>query len=381
MLQLRRPAPLVADSLLAAALLAIGLYETFTTSLEGSEPLRVFAIALVTLPVAVRRRFTFAAVLVSASGLVLEAATMDAMNSLAELLAGLILTYSLARYVRLERAMLAVPALVAGVGAHRLASPNGSGAADLLFDIAVVSGAWALGYAARARELRNVELERHATRLEADRARAADEAAAAERLRIAGELHDIVAHALGVVAVQAGAAEQVLDTDAERARATLGEIRATVREAVVEMRRLLGVLRAGEAERLTPQPSLAQLDELVERVRGTGLDVELVVEGPARPLPPGVELSAYRIVQEGLTNVVRHAGASRAAVAVRYGQDAVDVEVRDDGRGPSPNGHAGHGLVGVRERVALHGGRLDAGPLSTGGYGLRATLPLRSGVA
>jgi signal transduction histidine kinase len=302
------------------------------------------------------------------------------MNSLAELLAGLVMAYSAPRYLPLERAIRTVPAFVAGVGAHRLASP-GSGIADLLFDIAFVTGAWALGYAARAREQRNLELEGRTTRLEAEHARAADEAAAAERLRIAGELHDIVAHALGVVAVQAGAAEQVLDADPERARATLGEIRATVREAVVEMRRLLGVLRAGEAERLSPQPSLAQLGELVERIRGTGLDVELVVEGATRPLPPGVELSAYRIVQEGLTNVVRHAGATRADVAVRYGDDAVAVEVRDDGKGPSANGAGGHGLVGVRERVALHGGRLEAGALETGGYVLQATLPLHSGIA
>jgi signal transduction histidine kinase len=372
----RLASPRVVDALLAGALLAVGLYETFTTSLEGSEALRATAIALVTVPVAVRRTHTLAAVLVGVGGLVLEAATMDAMNSLAELLAGLVLAYSAPRYLSPERALLTIPAFVAGVGAHRLASP-GSGVADLLFDIAFVSGAWALGYAARRRELRNAELEEHAAELERRRARAADDAAAAERLRIAGELHDIVAHALGVVAVQAGAADQILERDAERARAMLAEIRATVREAVVEMRRLLGVLRAGEDERLTPQPSLAQLDDLVDRIRRTGLDVEVVVEGATRPLPPGVELSAYRIVQEGLTNVVRHAGASHASVALRYRADAVDVEVRDDGSGPAANGTSGHGLVGVRERVALHGGRLEAGRLDGGGYALCATLPLK----
>ena len=367
--------PLVVDSLLAAALVAIGVYETATTSLDGNEILRGVAIGLVTLPVAVRRTHTLAAVLVSMCGLVLEAATMDATNSLAELLAGLLLAFAAPRYLPLERAVLTIPAFVAGAGAHRLASP-GSGVADLLFDIAVVTGAWALGYAARRREERNDALERRAAELERQRAQAAAEAAAGERLRIAGELHDIVAHALGVVAVQAGAAEQVLEQDPDRARTTLAEIRATVREAVVEMRRLLGVLRSGEDERLSPQPSLAQLDELADRIRRTGLGVEVVVEGTARPLPPGVELSAYRIVQEGLTNVVRHAGASRASVAIRYHPDAVDVEVKDDGRGPSGNGSGGHGLVGVRERVALHGGRLEAGRPDDGGYVLRATLPL-----
>jgi signal transduction histidine kinase len=154
----------------------------------------------------------------------------------------------------------------------------------------------------------------------------------------------------------------------------------TVREAVVEMRRLLGVLRGGDDDRLSPQPSLAQLDELLTRIRKTGLTVGLVVEGTARPLAPGVELSAFRIVQEALTNVVRHADASRADVAVRYGDETVVVEVTDDGTGDGDD-TAGHGLIGVRERVALHGGRLDAGPRPDGGFCLHAVLPLRSGLA
>ena len=372
--------PLLVDSILAAVLLAIGLYEVLTTSLEGSEALRAFAIVLVTVPVAMRRRHTFAAAVVSLSGLILEGVTMDAMNSLAELLAGLLFAYSIPRYLPLERAVLTVPLLVAGVGTHRIASP-GSGVADLIFDVGFVTAAWALGYTARKREQRTLELERQTVLLEEQRSRVAAEAATAERLHIAGELHDIVAHALGVVAVQASAAEQVLASDPDRARATLGEIRATAREAVVEMRRLLGVLRAGEETSLTPQPSLAQLDDLVERVRRTGLAVDLVVEGTRRPLPPGVELSAYRIVQEALTNVVRHSGASQVVVTVRYALATVDVEVTDDGRGPDDDGDAGHGLIGVRERVALHDGRLEVGPRAAGGYGLHATLPLRSGVA
>ncbi len=372
--------PLLVDSLVAAALVAIGLYEVFTTDLEGSQPLRTLAMLLVTVPVAFRRRYTLAAALVSLSGLVLEGLTMDAMNSLAELLAGLLFAYSVPRYLTLERAVLTIPAFLAGVAVHRIASP-GSGAADVLFDVAAVTGAWTLGSAARRRELRTVDLERRTEHLEAQRAHDAAEAAMAERLRIAGELHDIVAHALGVVAVQASAAEQALDRDPERTRSTLGEIRATVREAVVEMRRLLGVLRAAETSSLTPQPSLENLAALVERVRGAGLEIELVIEGASRPLPPGVELSAYRIVQEGLTNVVRHAGATSASVAVRYGPDSVDVEVVDNGTGPTANGDAGHGLVGVRERVALHSGHLEVGARPDGGYGLRATLPLRSGTS
>lgn len=369
--------PVLADSLLAAALLAIGLYEVFTTSLEGAAALRTLAIVLVTAPVAVRRRYPLAGACISMSGLVLESSTMEAMNSLAELLAGLLFSYSIPRYLPLERALLGIPVLGVGVAAHRLASP-GSGIVDLLFDLAVVSVAWTLGYVARRRELRTVELEQETARLEEDRERAAVEAASAERLRIAGELHDIVAHALGVIAVQAGAAQQVLPQEPDTTGRILAEIRATARESVVEMRRLLGVLRAGEESKLTPQPSLAQLDGLVERVRNTGLEVELVVEGSPRPLPPGVELSAYRIAQEGLTNVVRHAHASEARLSVRYGRDAVEVEIVDDGSGPSGNGNPGHGLVGVRERVALHGGTLHLGPRAGGGFELNARLPLAS---
>jgi signal transduction histidine kinase len=304
---------------------------------------------------------------------------MNALNSLAELLAGLLFAYSVPRYLPLERAVLGVPLLAIGIGVHRIASP-GSEAVDFIFDAAVVTAAWALGRAARRREERAEDLERRAAQLEREHAEAAREAAVAERLRIARELHDIVAHALGVVAVQAGAAEQVLASDPDRARATLGEIRSIAREAVVEMRRLLGVLRAAEHAELSPQPSLARLDELVEPVRNAGLDVDVRIEGTPRPLPPGVELSAFRILQEALTNVLKHARASRAEVVIRYERDALDLEVRDDGSGSS-EGDPGHGLVGVRERVALHHGLLEAGPRTDGGFGLHAVLPLGSGIA
>jgi signal transduction histidine kinase len=353
------------------------VYEVATTEVAGDAALRAVAIALVTLPVAVRRRYPLAGAVVSMSGLVLEALTMDAMNSLAELLAGLMLAYAIPRYLPLERALLGIPLLMIGIAAHRVASP-GSEIVDLLFDVAVVSAAWALGYAARRREDRNADLERRAALFEAERARAAREAAVEERLRIARELHDIVAHGLGVIAVKAGATEQLLSRDPDGARESLAEIRATVREAVVEMRRMLGLLRAGEASALAPQPSLAEVGDLVDRFRETGLDVGVLVEGRSRPLSASVELSAFRIIQEALTNVVKHAKASRAQVVITYGPGSLDVDVADNGTGQAGD-PGGHGLVGVGERVALHGGRFEAGPRAGGGFGLHAVLPVDAG--
>jgi signal transduction histidine kinase len=176
--------------------------------------------------------------------------------------------------------------------------------------------------------------------------------------------------------VQAGAAEAVLESDPESARATVGSIRRTARESVTEMRRVLGLLRAGEADGREPQPTLDGLDGLVERFRASGVDVSLVVEGRRRTLAPGLELSAYRIVQEALTNVTRHAQAQRAEVRIDYGPRALTLEVRDDGRGLQPGTSPGHGLVGVRERVALLGGTFEAGSSPSGGYRLQAELPV-----
>jgi signal transduction histidine kinase len=182
-----------------------------------------------------------------------------------------------------------------------------------------------------------------------------------------------------VMVVQAEAAEEMLDTDPERARRPLAAVQDTGRSALSELRRMLGVLRelADEGPALAPQPGLAALDVLVEQVTAAGLPVSVRVEGEPRPLPPGIDLSAYRIVQEGLTNALRHAGPARAEVVVRYGDRELELQVSDDGRGAATaNGGAGHGLVGMRERVAVYGGRLDAGPRPEGGFAIAARLPL-----
>jgi signal transduction histidine kinase len=227
------------------------------------------------------------------------------------------------------------------------------------------------------------QLELRAAEKERERLEAAERAVAEERLRIARELHDVVAHAMGVVAVQSGVGAHVIDSRPEEAKRILETISRTSRDSLEEMRRLLGVLRSdpaagGGAADFAPAPGLDGLDELVGRVTDAGVPVSTCVEGERPAVPIGVDLAAYRIVQEALTNVLKHAGRARARVLVRYELGAVHVEVDDDGRGAATrpvrvNG-SGHGLVGMRERAALYGGELEAGPRPGGGYRVAATL-------
>jgi len=218
-------------------------------------------------------------------------------------------------------------------------------------------------------------------RIVRDRELATREAVAAERAAIARELHDVVAHHMSVMVVQAGAARAVGESDPAAASNALRQIEASGRTGLAEMRRLLGILKAeGDGEWRSPRPGLADLGELLDSMRATGLAVEAVVEGSPRPLPPGVDLSAYRIVQEALTNALRHAGGASARVVVRYERDALDLEIGDDGPGPSedPETSSGHGLIGMRERVQLFGGELEAGPRPGGGFLVRARLPFEA---
>jgi signal transduction histidine kinase len=213
--------------------------------------------------------------------------------------------------------------------------------------------------------------------LERERERAEHAAVAEERGRIARELHDVVAHGVSVIAIQADAAEAALDRDPELARTPLRTIRSSAKQAMEEMRRLLDVLREdGDGGELLPQPGFGQVGELVEHARGAGVDVTLAVDGEPRPLAPGLDLSAYRIVQEGLTNVRKHAAGAPARVTVKWAPHELALEVRDSGPGGGSNGSGGHGLVGMRERVRIHGGELHAGPVPEGGFAVRARLPI-----
>jgi signal transduction histidine kinase len=220
--------------------------------------------------------------------------------------------------------------------------------------------------------------ERRARVAERERDVAAREAVVEERARIARELHDAIAHNVSMMVVQAGAERRVLDGTGSSTREVLETIERIGRGALTEMRRLVGMLRSDAADELTPQPGLSDLPTLVTQVREAGLPVELRVEGEPRELPVGIELSAYRIVQEALTNALKHAGEARASVQVRYGADSLELEIADDGHGgQAPVVSGGHGLAGMRERVALYGGRLDAGRRPSGGFAVRVLLPIR----
>ncbi len=248
--------------------------------------------------------------------------------------------------------------------------------------------AWVLGDSVRTRRAYYAQLEERAARLEKEREAQAKVAVAAERARIARELHDVVAHNVSVMVVQADGAAYVMDAAPEQARQALETISGTGRQALAEMRRLLGVLRSGapsDDSDYVPQPDVEQIDDLVEQVRGAGLPVDFKIVGSPRPLPSGVELTAYRIVQEALTNTRKHGGPDvGASVRLTYFDDGLGLLVEDDGRGAQremyEDGGAdgqGHGLIGMRERVGMVGGTLDAGPRPGGGFRISALLPLK----
>jgi signal transduction histidine kinase len=249
--------------------------------------------------------------------------------------------------------------------------------------------AWVLGDSMRTRRAYFDQLEERASRLEKEREAQAKVAVAAERARIARELHDVVAHNVSVMVVQADGAAYVLDAAPDQAKQALETISSTGRQALAEMRRLLGVLRTGDAREsgeYVPQPDVQQIEDLVEQVRKTGTTVDFKIEGTARPLPSGVELTAYRIVQEALTNSRKHGGPDvGTSVRLVYFDDGLGLLVEDDGRGAThemyEDGGAdgrGHGLIGMRERVGMVGGTLDAGPRPGGGFRISALLPLKT---
>lgn len=245
----------------------------------------------------------------------------------------------------------------------------------------ILGAAWVAGRLIRSRQQLIDRLNATAAELERSRDAQAQLAVSAERARLARELHDVVAHSVSVMVVQAGAAERMVAVDPQRAEAALASVRTTGRQALDELRVLLGVLRPGTGDggvaQVQPSPGLADLDTLLGPLRAQGLEVELSTGGPVRHLPPGLELTAYRIVQESLTNVLRHAHARRATVAVEYGSDALDIRVSDDGRGgPALVGGTGRGLAGMTARAQLYGGTVVSGARPEGGFAVAAHLPL-----
>lgn len=333
--------------------------------------------------VALRRRaplaFLGAVVALTAAG----AADLlpHAESGLAWAVVGMIAVYTVASHerpaTRRAGAVLALTLVAAWIG---------SDAGHVRIDAGTVIG-YALfaavpGFFGRAigrRRERERGLEQQALILERGAEHLARRAVEDERVRIAREIHDVVGHALGVIVVQADGAGRLLASDPGESGRALETIGRTGREALEEMRRLVGLLRTSEDDpALDPAPGVAQLGALADQMRVAGLPVEVVVEGVAARLPPSVDVSAFRIAQEALTNVLRHAGPARARVLVRYRDHAVEVSIEDDGRGPSGGDGSGHGLMGIRERVAAFGGEMEAGARPAGGFAVRALLPYGS---
>jgi signal transduction histidine kinase len=336
------------------------------------------AVALMVLPLFARRRYPFGA---PAAYWVLAAAISFVDGELIPFLEsifvlGMIVSFLLGNLRDAVQARTGLLVVLGGAAIVVYNIPDHS-ASELLFIPLLFGICWLAGYALRERAEKAEAAEVRALQAERDRDAAKRIAVAEERARIARELHDIVAHAVSVMVLQVGAVRHNLpETLADDSEALRG-VEKTGRTALVEMRRLLGAMRRdGDDVDLMPQPGLDGLDSLLEEVGRAGLPVNLHVDGEPFPLPGAIDLSAYRIVQEGLTNALKHAGARNADVTVRYRLDELEIEVRDDGAGASTSDGLGHGLVGVRERVTIYGGEMTAGTAPGGGFVLSAHLPL-----
>ncbi len=384
------------DGLLAVALLAIGLPQLFLQQLDSDlaqhyhqpDALNAAIVAAMVAVLVLRRRAPMSALACIIAGEV-ALGYLDYAPSAADVIAFLIAVYSVAAHRPLARSAIGGIAAVVAFSALMLSYPVDVNLVEYLTNMALFVGVWWLGRGLRLRRAYLAELEDRAQRLERVREGDARTARVEERARIARELHDVVAHHVSVMTVQAGAARRILDRDPESAREAMSTIEGLGRTALSEMRRIVGVLRTERdpehtGRELAPQPGLHDIGGLIDRVRETGLMVQLWIEGEPRTLSPGVDLAVYRLVQEALTNTLKHAGPqARAWVRIHYAGQGVNVEIEDDGRGaaaglPGNGDSSGHGLVGMSERVALYGGELRIGPRSGGGFEVRARFPLNA---
>ncbi len=370
----RRPALL--DVLVAALLVALAEAEAALEAVSVPRWLDGLVVLGFTVPLAWRRRAPLLVLAVAVAAVVVygEVEVSGAHETLIVALA--LASFTVGYEVPLPRAGLAPVMLLLGILVAWLAL--GQAASDAGVAALIYGAPWLFGQLLRARGQRLAELAEHAARIEREREQREREAVAAERGRIARELHDVVSHSISVIAIQAQAVRRRLQPEQEREAADLRGVEMTARQAMAEMRRLLGVLRTdGEQPPLAPQPGLDRLPELLEQARKAGLRVEVAVEGVPAPLPPGVDLAAFRIVQEALTNTLKHAAASMVTTQIRYGDRELELTIEDDGRGLHEQDGNGHGLFGMRERVALYGGTLETGAGTSGGFRVHARLPVR----
>jgi len=369
------------DWVLAAVLAISSEYEIWVRPLPSDQavtagrPAAAALFVVVTLPLAWRRRAPVAVLFtVIAAAVCAEFAIRPSQGPAASWIAVIVAFYSVAAHCAERRALLG-----GGIGLAALAIIIATGHPGTLSppSLLILAGAWLIGRYQRQRRSQVSGLQDQAARLERDREEQARAAVTQERGRIARELHDIVAHSVSVMVIQAQAGQRLI-SDAAQAGTAFRSIEASGREALVELRRLLAILRTADDQLVIgPQPGLGSLESLIEQVREAGLPVDLRIEGQQAPLPPGVDLSAYRIVQEALTNTIKHAGPAKAEVILRYDTSALELEITDTGTGTAPGAiGTGHGLIGMRERTTLLGGDLVTGSREAGGYLVRARLPL-----
>jgi signal transduction histidine kinase len=380
------PRPLRPDALTALAVGGALQAEIwlFEGGPRGVEPVTVAGALLFAASVAWRRAAPrFMAGLAAVTFAVSALLGGELTTTLSMVFAAMLVSFSIGLHLPDPRSVIAAAGFLAATWIDIVAAPDAEyePASDIAFTgVIVVAGPWFAGRALRGWRERAGELEALTESLREEREHRARAAVLDERARIAREMHDVVAHSVSLMVVQAGGARRMLDEDPEESRAALESIETAGRLALQELRRSLGMLRSESAEpaALAPQPGTAQIAELVERTRASGLPVELRVEGVARPVPPGIDLAAYRIVQEALTNAVKHAGPARASVGLRWSAEALELSVTDDGRPENGAAEAGggHGLIGMRERVAAYGGTFSAGAGVGGGYEMRARIPL-----
>ena len=335
-------------------------------------------IALVVLPLLFRRRFPFGAPV--AVWIIAAAASFTdgrlIVFAVGASVAGIVAAFLLGNLDDPVQARIGLLVALAATTTIIYNDPQNA-PGDFVFAPVLFATGWLAGYALRARAVQAEAAEQRAVLAERERETAARIAVAEERARIARELHDVVAHAVSVMLLQVGAVRHKLPDDLAEDREALKGVEQAGRSALTEMRRLLGAMgRNGEGTELTPQPGLDSVDALLDEVRRAGLPVGLQLDGDRFPVPRGVDLSAYRIIQEGLTNVLKHAHASHALVTVRYGSSDLQIEIRDDGRGAATTDGLGHGLVGMRERVKIYGGEMTTGTAAGGGFVLTTRFPL-----
>ncbi len=359
--------------LIDIGLVALLLPPSFVWATQHHSPARAAApVLLQVLPLLLRRRFALPVLVVVLAASISTQYIVGALPPFALALA----VYTVASHTERRTAAWAGLATLAALLALLIPQADLKGRESIVHLIVFIAAAWILGDNVRTKRAYYRELEERAERLEREREVNVRRAAAEEQARIARELHDVIAHSVSVMVVQAAAASDVFEKQPDRAREALRSIEESGRSALTELRRLLGVVRSREQGSREPQPGLNALAELVEQVRATGLEVELNLEGELGGLPTGVDLSAYRIVQEALTNTLKHAQASRAHVRISRRPDELELEITDDGAGPGEEEADGHGLIGMRERAALLGGVLVVGPVESGGYAVKARFPL-----